>query len=141
GGFSCLEVAVLVYEPNYRISVRYVDPLRIRTWRIEGNAKRLSESTGKDLNLLRLAFGGDSAKYFQLSTAALSEEHIPVRRRAQQPGIVQSSRVLVDFESRGSLWPGIGRTIDQIGSVVHGLAGIRFRQIRQGNFVDHTGSL
>jgi len=94
-----------------------------------------------NLSLLCFTVFIDSPKYLDLSSPALSQKKITVGRGANQPVVVQPSRIEVNFESRQRLWPCVFRAWNHFGLVESRLAGKRLRKIRQSYLPEYTGLL
>ena len=104
------QIPIPIREAHHRVRVANIDPLRIRPRRIEVDAKRLIKAGGKNLRLLGLAVGGDSAKDANVARLAFGDEKIAIGRGADQAGIVESGRVLLHFEAGRNLRPRVLRT-------------------------------
>ena len=95
------EVAVVVGEADDFIGVADVNPLRVGSKWIEGDAEGLVEIGGEDGDLLWLAVGIDAAKDFDFAAGAVSEEEIAVGSEADESWVVEAGRVKLDLEPFG----------------------------------------
>src|SRR6202041_4129431 len=75
-------------------------PLRIGSWRIKGNSVWSLQSRRECFHLLRFAVCGNSAKNLHITWIAFSDIKIAIRRRHDQPRIIESARILLNAETR-----------------------------------------
>ena len=109
----------MIREAHYRVCVSHINPLGIRSRRVEGNPERLVQTASKYLGLFRFAIGGKATKNLNLAGVTLSQKDITIGRRTQQSWIIQFACELFDFKAGRSLGPCIGWPPDHIGPVVH----------------------
>src|SRR5436305_1650780 len=72
------KVAIVIWEAQYSIGVADVNPLRIFTWRVEGNAERTVQSCRKSRLLLRFSIFRDSTKNCNFAFGTLGQEDIAI---------------------------------------------------------------
>src|SRR5207248_6662163 len=101
GGF---EVPIVIRKSLNRIRVADVNELRIITYRIKRNAKRLMQPGRESCGLLRLSVLRDPAIYNDLTLVAFGQEHISVRCGPQLAWLIQPAGVLIHLESGRRLW-------------------------------------
>ena len=136
-----LEIAALVREADDRVGVADVDPLRVRSERIERDPERPVEAHGEGRHGPRAAVGPASANHPHAARIALGDEQVAVRRRANQPGIVEAARVLGDDVAGHRFRQRPRRTSDQRRRVVHAARGPGRGEIRDRDLVDRAGDL
>ncbi len=141
GTAAGLQVSVAVVKANDRVGITDVDILRIRAWRIEGNAIRLLESTHEGLGLLRLAISANAAKDFDIAGMALGDENVSVRGSSHPSRLIQASGEELDLESRRRDGKGVRRTVDDSGPIDRRLSGKWSRQVLGRDVVRSSGLL
>src|ERR1700730_12182819 len=94
--FRCasLQVAILIGKADDRIRVSDINPLGIWPGRVERNTVGATQAGGKNLRLLRLTVGGNSAKDLNFSAVTFCDEIISVRRSGNQAWIIKVGRIL-----------------------------------------------
>src|SRR3954454_9969429 len=98
-------IPIRVGKTHHGIGIPNIDPLRIRTGRIKGDAEGLLQARGKRFAALRLAVFRDAAEYFDHARIALGEEHVAIGRSAELSRILWPTGVKLNFESRRSVGP------------------------------------
>src|SRR4029077_4013775 len=96
-------------ESDDRVRIPHVDPLRIRSWRIEVNSEGAVQVRGKHLHFFGFPCAGDAAKNPDVTGLAFGHEKITVGSRANQTWTIEPSGVLFNLEPRLDLWPSIVR--------------------------------
>src|SRR6267142_105023 len=107
--FRCtrLEVPIAISKPNHRVGIRDINPLWLGTGRIKSDAERLAQFTGKNCLCLCRALLACAAKHYYVAMSALGHKEVTVWRRSDQTWVVQTRGVLLNFESRRRLRPGV----------------------------------
>ena len=144
-GACGFEIAVVVGEAHNFIGVADVNPLRVGTKRIKGDAERLMEVGGKDRDLLRFAIGIDAAEDLDFAGGAFSEEEIAVGGEADEARVIEIGGVELDLKTFGRDGPRIRGSGNDVGAVVDGLIGHGLGQVgeckmaaRSGRFVSRV---
>ncbi len=132
-GAARLQVSIVIREAHDRAGVADVDPLRLRTGRIESDAEWFVEAGGEGLHLLRAALGVDPAHHFDVSGLALRQKDIAVGSRTDQPGIMESGGVELHGKSRRHLGPCVRRTRNHMRRRCGRGRGVGLRKILQSN--------
>ena len=96
-------VAVLVREPNHAVAVADVNPFRIGTGRIEGDAIGLAKSRGENSILLNLGSTVLQTVNANLVGLAVSHEDVAVRRYPDRAWRSQFRRPQVPQRTLGAI--------------------------------------
>jgi len=130
-------VAVRVL-PGMAGHVADVDVLGISSVGIEGDAEGLMEPLSEDGGLLRLTVGGDAAEYENFARLAFRNEDVAVGGGTHEARVVETCRILLDFEAFGSFRPCVCRFRNHAGAVVDRFLLVRRRQVADGQVPART---
>src|SRR5579863_212294 len=136
-----LQIAILIWKTYDRTDRADVNPLRIGSGRIKRNSVRPLQPRCERFHLLWLAFRGDSAKSLHVTWIALSDKKIAVRRRYDQPRIIQRARILLHAEAGKRFGPRVARACYHFRAIVGRLCSERLRQILHRNLANGAGFL
>src|SRR5215470_32971 len=82
-------VSALIGKANDLVLGADVQPLRVGSLRIEGDAIRAFQPAGEDLHLFRLTVAAHATEYADFSRFAFGEEDVAIRRGSQQPRVLE----------------------------------------------------
>jgi hypothetical protein len=103
------QIAIPVRIADDTVAVGDIDPLGVRTERIEGDAIRLVEPTGKDFVFGRPAAAGRNAKDAHRIGCAVGNEQVAIRRYANDARPSETGGHHLDRKARRSVRLGAGR--------------------------------
>ena len=100
---SRLEVAIAIRKAHHRVGVANVNPLRIWSWRVEGDAERHLKTGSKGFRLGCRTVFIHAAQDFDLAGITLRHEEVSIGSSADKAGPIRAGGIDFDFESRQGL--------------------------------------
>src|SRR2546425_12056602 len=137
--YTTLFRSILVWESHNRVGIPDINPLRIGPRRIEVDAERAVQALGENFRLFRLALRVYSTEDPNVARVAFGDEEIAVGRSSNQPRIIEPCRVLLHFEPRRDLRPGLLWTGHELRAVARRGRGERSGEVLQCDLSNLAG--
>src|SRR5262249_53265262 len=130
-----------VREAHNRISIRYVNPLRIITLRIKGNAKGLPQPRCKYLVAADFISAFRGFEDTDAPSSSFGDEDIPIRGYANEPRVIETSCEKVDLDSTKYLQLLIGGLFNYRHRIRVGGRGVGGQKIRSSDVTANSGGV
>jgi hypothetical protein len=140
-GTSRRQVAVFIGKADDAVGVADVDPGRVWTGGVKGDAEGLVQAVGEDRNLRSLAVRTHAAEDLDLAGLALGQKQIAIGRGANQPRVIQASRIQLHLEACGRDGQHTGGPGNDLRPIVHGLLRSRRGQVGHCEVAADAGGL
>src|SRR5262249_33868492 len=139
--FRRAEIAIGVREAHNRLGIRYVNPLRIITLRVKGNAKVVLQARCKYLVAADFISAFRGSEDTDAPSCTFGDEDIPIRGYANEPRLIETACEKFDLESRKDLQLRIGRLFNYCHGIPAWGRGVGGQKIRSSDVTANYGGV